>query len=307
MIASATLAAVLIYLLLHANDPDLDLAFYGLGALLVAGISWIDDLKSLGRSIRLAVHGIAAALAVALIGPFKEVALPFLGTLEFGWTGYAVTFLWIVGLTNVYNFMDGIDGIATAQAVVAALGWSILGWLEQSEALTLCGLSLCFGSLGFMIHNWPPARIFMGDTGSAFLGYSFAVIPLLFVGGDPSSGNRAEVVPLVAVAFVWPFLFDSGITLLRRLIRGENVLKAHRSHFYQRLVISGYSHRTVSLLYAAFAVLAATAVPCILGEAPELACLVLVLVAFAQWLTVLVRERRVKVASFPGSTGSPGP
>jgi UDP-N-acetylmuramyl pentapeptide phosphotransferase/UDP-N-acetylglucosamine-1-phosphate transferase len=102
---------------------------------------------------------------------------------------------------------------------------------------------LAVSSLGFLGYNWPPARIFMGDVGSAFLGYSFAAVTLL----------GAQVHPrlaLVGLLLLWPFVFDTLFTMVRRWRRGENIFQAHRSHLYQRLVIVGYSHRMVTLLYA---------------------------------------------------------
>ena len=96
--------------------------------------------------------------------------------------------MWIVGLTNAYNFMDGIDGIAGVQAVVAGLGWLLLGGLAGLPALGALGLLTAASSLGFLIHNWPPARIFMGDVGSAFLGFTFAFLPAVAVQDDPRLG-----------------------------------------------------------------------------------------------------------------------
>ena len=151
-------------------------------------------------------------------------------------------------MINAYNFMDGIDGIAGSQAVVAGAGWFILGVLADVPAVAGLGLVLAASSIGFLIHNWHPASIFMGDVASGFLGYMFAILPLM-QGGDNSHG--ATVLP--GVLLVWPFLFDTILTFMRRLRNGEDVFAAHRSHLYQRLVISGLSHQTVTLLYAGLA------------------------------------------------------
>ena len=168
-----------------------------------------------------------------------------LGTLTIGWlVGGIITFLWIVGLTNAYNFMDGIDGIAGGQAVVAGLGWATIGWLNNVPLVFALGLFICASSLGFLGHNWPPAHIFMGDVGSAFLGYTFAILPLL---------HNNATMPLVGLLLVWPFVFDTVFTFVRRLLKGENVFSAHRSHLYQRLVIAGYSHQRVALTYIGLA------------------------------------------------------
>ncbi len=223
------------------------LTAYLVGAWLIAGVSWLDDLRSLPNRVRFAAHSLGALLALLAFGYWRVVSIPLLGSLDLGALGLLVTFVWIAGLTNAYNFMDGIDGIAGGQAVVAGLGWAALGWSDQQPLVAAVGLLLAAASLGFLGHNWPPARIFMGDVGSAFLGYTFAVLPVIAAQHNPR-------LALAGVLLVWPFVFDSVFTFLRRLRNGENVFAAHRSHLYQRLVIAGYSHRTVTLLYIGLAV-----------------------------------------------------
>lgn len=221
---------------------------FTLGALLVAGVSWIDDLRSLSTRVRLVTHLTGAILVCLAFGVWKEIVIPGLGCFSLGLWGWPLTLLWIVGLTNAYNFMDGIDGIAGGQAVVAGVGWLILGIIGGNPFLSVIGVLLTASCLGFLGHNWPPAKIFMGDVGSAFLGYVFAVLPVVVAQSNPR-------FMLIGALLVWPFIFDTVFTFLRRLINRENVLAAHRSHIYQRLVISGLSHQTVTLLYVALAVL----------------------------------------------------
>jgi SAM-dependent methyltransferase len=199
-----------------------------------------------------------------------------------------LTLLWIVGLTNAYNFMDGIDGIAGCQAAIAGMGWCALGGWSGLPLVTVLGLLLAASSLGFLIHNWPPAKIFMGDVGSTFLGYSLAVLPILAAQSDPR-------LAVAGVLLVWPSVFDASFTFLRRLRRGENVFAAHRSHLYQRLVITGLSHRWVSSLYGALALIG-LALACawtlrLPGGAPAVA-LILPLLCLSLWLFVVQRERR---------------
>jgi UDP-N-acetylmuramyl pentapeptide phosphotransferase/UDP-N-acetylglucosamine-1-phosphate transferase len=148
--------------------------------------------------------------------------------------------------------MDGIDGIAGGQAFVAGLGWAVAGFLSGNTFIMFFGLLIAASSLGFLFHNWSPAKIFMGDVGSAFLGYTFAVLPLIFA--SDTRFRPSGLAPFFAgILLLWPFIFDSIFTLLRRLRLGENVFQAHRSHLYQRLVVLGYSHKSVSLLYSALA------------------------------------------------------
>jgi len=218
------------------------------GALLIAGVSWWDDMRPVSFWVRLLVHALGACVAVAGIGIIREIGIPFGMDLPLGWLGFPLTLVWMVGLTNAYNFMDGIDGIAGGQAVVAGVGWAILGWIGGQPFVGVMGLLITAASLGFLGHNWPPARIFMGDVGSAFLGFSFAALTVLASQSDP-------VFVLAGIALIWPFVFDAVFTFARRLCRGEKVWVAHRSHIYQRLIVSGLSHAQVSGLYIGLAML----------------------------------------------------
>jgi UDP-N-acetylmuramyl pentapeptide phosphotransferase/UDP-N-acetylglucosamine-1-phosphate transferase len=209
------------------------------GATGVAGVSWLDDLRSLRSGLRLGAQVAAALIGMIGAGWWMRVEMPAVGPVALGAGGVVVTLLWMVGLTNAFNFMDGIDGIAGLQAVIAGIGWALL---TDSPFAGCVGLVVAAASLGFLLHNWQPARIFMGDVGSAFLGYAFAAIAVL-AGRDDSRGA------FVGVLLVWPFVFDTSFTLLRRLVHGENVFEAHRSHLYQRLVMAGRSHQAVALFY----------------------------------------------------------
>jgi UDP-N-acetylmuramyl pentapeptide phosphotransferase/UDP-N-acetylglucosamine-1-phosphate transferase len=221
---------------------SLTLGCYVVGALLIGVISWFDDLYTLSSRSRLLIHTLVALGTIGAMGYWQSITLPFWGPVHLGGAGIVLTLLWLVGLTNIYNFMDGIDGLAGTQAVVAGAGWTLFGyWSEQPPVMAL-GIILMASNLGFLFHNWAPARIFMGDVGSAFLGYSFAVLPIV---AAPRDGRLIVIGALL----LWPFLFDASFTILRRWRAGENILSAHRSHLYQRLVIAGYSHRFVTVLY----------------------------------------------------------
>lgn len=228
------------------------------GALLIAAVSWLDDVRhGLNPASRLVVHSAAAALAIISLGGWDRVELPFIMTIDFRWIGFLLIFFWIVGLINAYNFMDGIDGIASVQAVTAAAGWTAAGFLSGSPFLFTVGILIGFSAVGFILQNWPPAKIFMGDIGSAFLGYTFAILPLL--AGPSFSNLQGERLPVAGLLMVAPFVVDATFTILRRISRKEKIFQAHRSHLYQRLVLSGLSHRTVSLLYFALGIVGSTA------------------------------------------------
>lgn len=222
--------------------PLRELLATSFASLSLAIISLVDDLRSLSSGLRLLLQAAAALLILFVLGGELLEMPPVSRTAAIA---VAIS-VWIVGLTNAFNFMDGIDGIAGSQALLAALGWSVISL--QQRSLEGLALSVLLGStsLGFLLHNWPPARIFMGDVGSAFLGFCFAFMPLLI---DPDDGYLYAA----GVLLVWPFLFDTSLTLVRRARRRENLFVAHRSHLYQRLVIAGQSHRRVTLLYLTLA------------------------------------------------------
>lgn len=224
------------------------------GGLAVAAVSWLDDIQSLSARTRLMVHGVAAVLLVAATGVWTSGTLPFSLTVQIGeFGGVVLSIIWIVGLTNAFNFMDGIDGIAAGQAIVAGLGWMLIGADLGAPIVMAMAVAIVGCSAGFLVHNWSPARVFMGDVGSAFLGYTFAALPLLSRTAAPDSPLAARL-PVLSALFVWPFLFDTLVTLAGRLVRREPVMQAHRSHCYQRLVLGGWSHASVAALYIGLAV-----------------------------------------------------
>jgi len=271
--------------------PFHDLLIFGLGVVLVTGISYWDDFHPLPFWIRLVVHITAAGIVVMGSGYWRVLQLPLVGHLDLSWVGLPVTLLWIVGLINAYNFMDGIDGIAGGQGVVAGLGWAILGWLSGQLFVAGIGVVLAASSLGFLGHNWPPAKIFMGDVGSAFLGFTFAVLPVVAVQRDPRFA-------LAGVLLIWPFVFDTAFTFLRRLLHRENVFTAHRSHLYQRLVITGISHRTVASLYIGLAIIGLVCSVALVMEwrwADYLTVIIIIGASLFLWLGTRLRERSVSM------------
>ena len=288
-IVLVTLCGLLTYGLLFFVEYRLLILFYAFGVGLIATVSWFDDLQTLPNRVRFAVHSLAAILAIIGLGYWDELSVPLLGQVHLDWVGLPITFLWIVGLTNAYNFMDGIDGIAGSQAVVAGLGWAIIGYFTDLPFVSILGALLAATSLGFLIHNWPPARIFMGDVGSAFIGFSFACLAIMGANSKPSLG-------IAGVLLVWPFVFDTIFTFFRRLKNRENVFAAHRSHLYQRLVIAGYSHRTVTLIYMGLDVMGLLfALLFLLKNAWVVLCVIItfLLSSFGLWGFTVVREQRI--------------
>ncbi len=213
---------------------------YFSAAVLIAVVGLLDDVRSLSVVLRLAMQTLAAAILIVTFGAVDARMLGILPLL-----------LWLVGLTNMYNFMDGIDGIAAGQAVVAAGFWFALALALHVTPIAVLALLLLASSFGFLLHNKPPARIFMGDAGSTFLGFTFAALPLAMY----HFTNELQMFAL-GILFVSPFVFDASLTIARRALRRENIFQAHRTHLYQRLVKIGYSHAAVSWLYVFLALIA---------------------------------------------------
>ena len=275
-------------------------------ALVIGFVGVIDDMQPLKASLRLFIH-IAVAVAITwLLGPIRSIAVPGLPELELGGAAWPVTVLWIVGLTNAFNFMDGIDGMAGLGAVVAGLMLSAIAFAVWVPPSIVLGAFLAAAAGGFLVFNWHPARIFMGDVGSAFLGTFFAAMPLLY-----PAHVRSEVIVPVALA-LWPYIYDPFLSVLRRALSGHNPLEPHREFLFHRLVRSGVPHPWVSLLYGGLAALGGLAGLAMVSPQVPLAVRSvgpLVPVALAAALTLGVEWRCAKVGLAPpgGSEHAPKP
>lgn len=238
-----TLLVVVIYSIITQDWHKSSI--YLAGGSVLALLGWRDDIKSLPARSRLLIQGLVAVGTVAGLGFFEALPFPLINEIPLGIFGFLLTVVWIVGMTNAFNFMDGVDGIAGGVALTGGIGWMALIMAGAGSPTGLAfylSLALAATSLGFLVHNWTPARIFMGDVGSVFLGYSFAVLPLLVE-------NKASHPLMLAVLVMWAFIMDSGVTFIRRACKRESLFSAHLSHVYQRLVIGGLKHATVSLFY----------------------------------------------------------
>jgi Fuc2NAc and GlcNAc transferase len=212
----------------------------GGGGIAVATVGFLDDRRPLPARIRLLVHLAAALWALAWLGGFPP--LPIGGQLmSLGWAGDLLGMLGIVWVLNLFNFMDGIDGIAASETIFVTWGAGMLGlaWgasVAVPAAASMVGAACC----GFLLWNWPPARIFMGDVGSGYLGYAIAVLALAAAKDNPVALGVWLIMGGV-------FFVDSTVTLVRRTLRGERVHEAHRSHAYQWLARRWGSHRRVTV------------------------------------------------------------
>lgn len=223
----------------------------GGGGAAVALTGWLDDRINLRASVRLVVQLLAAAWTVAWLGGLPEVGLGSV-TLHLGVWGAVPAVLGLVWLANLYNFMDGIDGLAGSEAVVAGTTAAVLLSAAGAPGLAAASAVAAASSLGFLVWNWQPARVFMGDVGSVLLGYAFGATAL-------AAQARHEVSVVALLLPLGLFVMDATFTLARRAGRGERLWVAHRTHVYQRLAASGWSHRRVTSLAVALNVLLAGA------------------------------------------------
>jgi Fuc2NAc and GlcNAc transferase len=214
-------------LILFKDKIDFGLFLALLTAIPIVVISIIDDLFTISSKIRLVVQALSALLGLYFLGGVESIDFVF-----FNLSGAfvnVIAFVTILWLTNLYNFLDGIDGYAGSEAVTVGLGMFIF----FSNPL---GLVIAVASLGFLVFNWHKATIFMGDVGSATLGYLFAI----FAFSNTSDGNI--YIWLILLSLFW---YDATITLFRRYRNGESITQAHKKHAYQRLTQAGWSHSLV--------------------------------------------------------------
>ncbi|MFM9086129.1 MAG: MraY family glycosyltransferase [Acidimicrobiia bacterium] len=212
-----------------------------LPGLLVALVGWLDDRGRVRvASVRLALHAVAAVALVTALGGLPPLTLTD-GPVDLGWAGHALAVVYVVWMLNLFNFMDGIDGITAVEAMAVCacvVGVEVLAG-AGNELLAPPAL-VAAASAGFLVYNWPPARIFLGDVGSGYVGYLLAALSLVSAGRD----SRAGWVWLVAVGV---FAADATVTVVRRLALRERVTVAHRTHAYQHLATDAARHLPVTL------------------------------------------------------------
>jgi UDP-N-acetylmuramyl pentapeptide phosphotransferase/UDP-N-acetylglucosamine-1-phosphate transferase len=218
-------------------NPDV-LLMSALAALGLCALSLLDDLRGLPVRVRFFGHVLAAGATLYVLPDMPA------------WTMWLVLFA-LIWMTNLYNFMDGSDGLAGGMALFGFASYGVAAWLSGAESFSLLSWVIAASSAGFLFYNFPPARIFMGDAGSIPLGYLAAALGL--------AGWAAGYWPIAFPVLVFStFIVDASLTLARRGIAGERIWQAHRSHYYQRLVRMGWSHRRLASME--YLVMAATGV-----------------------------------------------
>ena len=222
----AGVATGILLLAASGTAPSHQLGVLLLGAAAIATMGLIDDLHPLRVVYRLSVQLLIATSVVVALGGVGRLPLPAPLDVSAGWFASPLTVVWLVTVTNFYNFMDGIDGLAGGQAVASCAGIAIAAW---SIGAVYCALILAAATIGFLVLNRPPARIFLGDVGSTSLGFIIAGLPLLAPGG------QRPIAVFAVAAGLSLFLLDPVETLLRLARQGHRIGRAHRVHSYQLL------------------------------------------------------------------------
>lgn len=231
-----------------------------LGALVVVAMGIVDDVKQLSAKIKFAVQILVAVIVVAHGVTIKYISVPSFivesGILPLGALSIPITIIWIVGVTNAVNLIDGLDGLAVGVSSIATFSLFFIAILASEMEVAIITAALAGACLGFLPYNFNPAKIFMGDTGSTFLGYMLSVICIqgLFKG-------------YVVISFIIPFLilglpiFDTAFAIVRRMWNKKPIMSADRGHLHHRLMDMGFSQKqTVAILYVIASILAMSAV-----------------------------------------------
>jgi UDP-N-acetylmuramyl pentapeptide phosphotransferase/UDP-N-acetylglucosamine-1-phosphate transferase len=262
-------------------------------ALALALVSALDDVRSLPIEVRLPAHVGAALLALLAI------ASPPAGDATGSWLVLATGLLAIAWMTNLFNFMDGADGLAAGMAIIGFGTLSIAAAHANAIALAWACAALAFASAGFLVHNFPPARVFLGDAGS---------IPLGFLAGALGiEGTIEGAWPWWFPVLVFlPFIADATVTVSRRLLRGETIWRAHREHFYQRVALAGMPRRRLAL--AAYALMLAVAVSALasLSQGALVRCAIIFGWLGVHALMFALLPRPLPVPGSAAARGAPG-
>lgn len=231
-----------------------------LGAVVIVILGIFDDIKALRASFKLVIQIIAALVAVFAGNVIEYIANPNIFSSNpywhFGLLAYPITIMWIVGMTNAVNLIDGLDGLACGVSSISSLTLLVIALLVREPDVALLVAALAGGCLGFLPYNMNPAKIFMGDTGATFLGYVLAVISI-----------QGLFKWYTMISFVVPFLlfglpiFDTCFAFVRRIAHGQSPMHADRSHVHHRLIDMGFSQKqAVAVLYVITAILGLSAV-----------------------------------------------
>ncbi|WP_099354857.1 glycosyltransferase family 4 protein [Fredinandcohnia onubensis] len=293
------LSFLLGYLILQPESPYKWPILIGATIIIITGL--LDDLFELSPKLKLAGQLIAAFVVIFNGVDVEMVNLPFgLGEVQLGFLTIPLTIIWIVGITNAINLIDGLDGLAAGVSSIALITISGMAIIMGDGFVLSIGLLLLFSTLGFLIYNFHPAKIFMGDTGALFLGYMIAVLSLL---GFKNVTLISFIVPIIILGVP---ISDTFFAIIRRLVNKQPISAPDKSHLHHCLLRLGYSHRkTVLIIYGISAIFGFSAV--IFSQATVWGSLVVVIVLllaielFVEKIGLIGKEYRPLLNMFRGT------
>ncbi|MCZ0703681.1 UDP-GlcNAc:undecaprenyl-phosphate GlcNAc-1-phosphate transferase [Natronobacillus azotifigens] len=239
-------------LYLRPSIPDF-LPIIG-GAFVIMIVGLLDDKYQIRPIIKLTGQLAATGIVISAGIVIDKLTLPILGTIEFNsFFAIFITVIWIVGVTNAINLIDGLDGLASGVTTIGLISILIMAISDAQFAVIYLATVLIAGNIGFLFHNFYPAKIYMGDTGSMFLGYSIAVISTL--GLFKNVTLFSFIIPIIILAIP---IFDTLFAIVRRIINGDNIMLPDKKHIHYQLLAAGFSHRTTVLIMYGFAALFGT-------------------------------------------------
>ncbi len=242
--------ACILYFALH-NDlfppQDWRLWLIGAAAFGLIIVSMLDDIRSVSLRYKLCTQILVASLVVISGLSLNHLSLPRFGIVEMGSFGAILALISVIFFTNTFNFMDGLDGLVSGTTLVASFFGILIGLFFYDPVFVCVNFALFFSTLGFFVYNFSPARIFMGDVGSQFLGFLWALMLLFTTHGKLS----IYTIPILFFAFI----YDVTLTIIRRLVKGQSIWHPHRTFLFHILHRSGLTHRRISLIYMVFAII----------------------------------------------------
>lgn len=269
------LGAFLGALYLHPHHPHLPEILLGAIVIIVTGM--LDDRYQIRPVVKLTGQLLATSFLISSGLIIEQITIPVFGLIDLGFFSVLVTVLWVVGITNAINLIDGLDGLATGVTTIALTSMLIMAVIDFRVMAAYFCVVLIGANLGFLYHNFHPAKIYMGDTGSNFLGYMIAVVSML--GLFKNIAIFGFIIPIIILAVP---IFDTLFAIVRRAYNGENIMMPDNKHIHYQLLAKGFGHRqTVLIIYGFSALFGAIAI--LLSNASSttaLIIIVLVLVLF---------------------------
>jgi len=281
----------LLYLLIYDFKVQFNIPLFIAAVLLAFLTGFIDDIKKISARYKLLLQ-LACGLLVAIAGlQINRITISPGFSIQFGVLSYVVTMLWVAGFMNAINMLDGMDGLASGIVMIASLFLAIIGWLQGMVVVTFLAIALMGAIGGFFIFNYPPAKIFMGDGGAYFLGFMYAILPL--IGIKKVSTITVFFVPLVLLLIP---LIDMAHVIHNRFIGGYHIFLADRNHIHHRLLHIGFSNKGILwILYSYTAILGCFSIV-LLYLKPHQSIIVMILLfllTILAFFTISVAERRI--------------